>query len=100
MWWLAAALSALHHAERIPFYPVMRFHKENPMRRGPFVFVRVALSVFVPIACVRADLDVVMQGTCLTLAGRVTILPECMCSRAASPCPTPPSVDRAISRGI
>lgn len=29
--------------------------------------------------CVR---DVVMQGTCLTLASRVTILPECMCSRA------------------
>jgi hypothetical protein len=24
-----------------------------------------------------------MQGTCLTLASRVTVLPECMCSRAA-----------------
>lgn len=39
----------------------------------------IALSVFVSIVCAR---DVVMQGTCLTLVSRVTILPECMCSRA------------------
>ena len=32
--------------------------------------------------CVRARGDVVMQGACLTLVSRVTILPECMCSRA------------------
>lgn len=30
----------------------------------------------------RAARDLVMQGTCLTLVSRVTILPECMCSRA------------------
>lgn len=30
----------------------------------------------------RAARDLVMQGACLTLVSRVTILPECMCSRA------------------
>lgn len=77
MWWLAAALSALH-----PLLPdVLRvFIRKTRCDATRWVLVCVVLSVFVPIACVRAALlDVVMQGTCLTLASRVTILPECMC---------------------
>jgi len=54
--------------------------------------------LFLYIACVRAALDVVMQGTCLTLASRVTILPECMCSRAASPF-LPSLADIGLYRG-
>lgn len=38
------------------------------------MFVSIALPV-----CAR---HVVMQETCLTLVSRITILPECMCSRA------------------
>lgn len=74
------------------------------MRRDPMgVRVRRVIHACSYIACVRATLDVVMQGTCLTLASRVTILPECMCSRAVSPFPSPlppPRIQGYIAEGI
>lgn len=46
----------------------------------------IAVSVFVSVAWSGRARSlaryVVMQGTCLTLVSRVTILPGCMCSRA------------------
>lgn len=56
-----------------------RIASSSPARRTRVRrFIGVCFYRAAPV-CAR---DVVMQGTCLTLVSRVTILPECMCSRA------------------